>query len=461
VRVAFLDGLFHDSAMIHSAETRSQSSQIIRAAAVRKFCASCAALILCLISNVLIAQTVSPPAVSGAVAFNVETATRAYLDKLPPEKKQRSDAYFEGGYWLQLWGFLYGLGIAAILLTTKLSAKMRDAAQRVTRFKFLHTVAYWTQYLVVTGLLAFPLTVYEGFFREHQYGMSNQTFGGWFWDLLKGLMVSVVMGGLLLAAIMAFVRRQPQRWHVIASIVMVAFACLAIMIGPVFIAPLFNKYTVLADAKVRDPILRLARANGIPATEVFEMDASRQTKRISANVSGAFGTTRITLNDNLLARCTPAAIEAVMGHEMGHYVLNHIYKMLITLCVIIVVMMTVLRWSLDRMLARFGARWDINGTADLAALPLALALLSACSFVATPLFNTMIRTQEQEADVFGLNAARQPDGFAEAALQLSEYRKMEPGPMEEFIFYDHPSGATRIRTAMRWKAEHLADSPNR
>ena len=80
-------------------------------------------------------------------------------------------------------------------------------------------------------------------------------------------------------------------------------------------------------------------------------------------------------------------------------------------------------------------------------------------FVATPLMNTMVRVQEQEADVFGLNASRQPDGFAEAALQLSEYRKMEPSPFEEFIFYDHPSGATRIRTSMRWKAENL--SPDR
>jgi STE24 endopeptidase len=141
---------------------------------------------------------------------------------------------------------------------------------------------------------------------------------------------------------------------------------------------------------------------------------------------------------------------------MGHYVLNHIYKMLIILGVIIVVMMTVLRWSLDRMLARFGVRWGLTGAADLAALPLAFALISVCGFVATPIFNTMIRTQEQEADVFGLNAARQPDGFAEAALELSEYRKMEPGPIEEFIFYDHPSGATRIRTAMRWKAENLS-----
>jgi len=73
----------------------------------------------------------------------------------------------------------------------------------------------------------------------------------------------------------------------------------------------------------------------------------------------------------------------------------------------------------------------------------------------TPVLNTFIRTQEIEADMFGLNAARQPDGFAQAALKLSEYRKMEPTPVEEWFFYDHPSGATRIHTAMRWKAENL------
>jgi STE24 endopeptidase len=207
---------------------------------------------------------------------------------------------------------------------------------------------------------------------------------------------------------------------------------------------------------VREPILSLARANGIPATEVFQMDASRQTKRISANVSGAFGTTRVTLNDNLLNRCTLPEIEAVMGHEMGHYVLNHVYKMVGFLAVLVGLMMVAMRWGLDRLLVRFGARCGLAGAGDLAVLPLAVALISGFGFVLTPVMNTLIRTQEIEADVFGLNAARQPDGFAECALKLSEYRKMEPGPIEEFIFYDHPSGATRIRTAMRWKAENLS-----
>ena len=407
----------------------------------------------------LVAQPVAPTNLPPQTAFNIETVTRAYLDRLTPEKKQKSDAYFEGGYWIQLWDFLYGTGVAVLLLGTRLSARMRNFAGRVTRFKLLHTVAYWIQYVLVTAVLLFPFTIYVGFLRERQYGMSNQNFGGWFGDFLKERLVMMVLGSIALVPIFALVRRSVGRWHVYASGVLIVFLMFVIVIGPVLIAPLFNRYTLLADAKVREPILSLARANGIPATEVFQMDASRQTKRISANVSGALGTTRVTLNDNLLNRCTLPEIEAVMGHEMGHYVLNHIYKSVVFFGVLVVLMMIVLRWSLDRLLARFGERWGLSGPGDLAALPLALAIISALSFAMTPVSNTIIRTQEIEADVFGLNAARQPEGFAETALKLSEYRKMEPTPFEEFIFYDHPSGATRIRTAMRWKAENLSAAP--
>jgi STE24 endopeptidase len=145
---------------------------------------------------------------------------------------------------------------------------------------------------------------------------------------------------------------------------------------------------------------------------------------------------------------------SVMGHEMGHYVLNHVYKMMAFLTILFVGYFAALRWGLDRSLARWGAKWQIRGVGDTAVLPLAALILSVIAFVATPIQNTLVRTQEYEADIFGLNAARQPDGFAEAALLLGEYRKMEPTSLEEFVFFDHPSGRTRIFSAMRWKGEN-------
>jgi STE24 endopeptidase len=223
----------------------------------------------------------------------------------------------------------------------------------------------------------------------------------------------------------------------------------------VFIFPLFNKFTKLEDPRVKDPILSLARANGIPATEVYEFDASRQSNRVSANVSGFAGTTRISLNDNLLKRCTLFEIEAVMGHEMGHYVLNHQFKGLVLNGLLVVISFAFLNWGVNAALARWGISWGIRGITDVAVVPLAVQLLSVFFFVLTPVSSTITRTMEYEADIFGINASQQPDGEAEVDLKLGEYRKLDPGPAEEFIFFDHPSGRTRITAAMRWKGEHL------
>jgi STE24 endopeptidase len=115
-------------------------------------------------------------------------------------------------------------------------------------------------------------------------------------------------------------------------------------------------------------------------------------------------------------------------------------------------------WGFGRALARWGGRWRVRGIGDVAGLPLLGALLSVYMFVMTPVLNSIIRVNEAEADLFGLNAAREPEGFAEVALKLGEYRKLEPGPIEEWIFFDHPSGRSRIRMAMRWKAEHLGET---
>jgi STE24 endopeptidase len=308
---------------------------------------------------------------------------------------------------------------------------------------------------VVAYVLTFPLTYYEGFVREHKYGLATQTFGPWFGDQLKGLGVGMVLGGLVMMALYGVVRRLPQTWWLWGAMTAVFFMMVLQLIAPVYISPLFNKYTRLEDPRIRDPILSMARANGIPATEVYVEDASRQTTRVSAYVAGFLGTERIVLNDNLLKRCSLEEIEATMGHEMGHYVLHHAYKGAIFFGVVIVVGFAYLRAASNWALSRWGGKWGARGVGDTAALPLFALLLLIFFFVLTPITNTYSRSDEYEADIFGLNASGQPDGEAEVDLKLGEYRKLDPGPVEEFIFYDHPSGRSRIYAAMRWKAEHL------
>lgn len=398
--------------------------------------------------------TVPPPA-RASDHFDPEVATNSYLEMIPDTARARSDAYFEGGYWLLLWDFLMGVVIYWILLRFGWSARMRDFAERVSRVKFVQNFIYWCEFLIITTILGFPLAVYEGFFREHQYGLATQNFPEWFGDFLKGLGVGIVLGGMIFMVLVWVVRKLPRTWHIWGAIVTVLFMIFSIMIAPVYILPLFNKVTVLQDPKVTGPILSLARANGIPAHDVFEVDASKQTTRMSANVSGFGKTMRITLNDNLLRRGSPEEIQAVMGHEMGHYVLNHVYKMIEFLFILIVAVFAFLRWGVDWSLSRWGERWRVRGISDIAVLPLIFLLGSIFFFVLTPVLNTYIRTNEAEADMFGLDASRQPDGFAQAAVHLGEYRKMSPGPIEEWIFFDHPSGRARIYAAMRWKKENL------
>jgi len=396
-----------------------------------------------------------PPAAQPSAHFDPQAATDAYLALIPPDAKARSDAYFEGGYWLLLWDLLYGVAIALIVLNLRWSSKMRDFAERITRFGPLRTIVYWIEYLLLISILGFPLAVYEGFFREKQYGLATQTFGGWFGDELKGLLVNIVLGAIITAVLFGIVRKLPRTWWIWGALATSLFSVFLQLIAPVFLFPIFNKITPLNDPKVTEPILRLARANGISVKNVYQIDASRQTTRMSANVSGIGSTMRITLNDNLLRRGTPEEIQAVMGHEMGHYVLNHAYKGAMEYLILIVVWFAALRWALDFALARWGARWGIHGIGDTAILPLVILVSSLFFFILTPAINTMVRVAELEADMYGLNAAREPDGMARAAIHLGEYRKMSPGPVEEWIFFDHPSGRTRILAAMRWKAENL------
>jgi STE24 endopeptidase len=402
------------------------------------------------------AQSATPAA---AQPFDVKAAVDAYLATIPADQRARSDAYFEGGYWLLLWDFLSTVAAMWIFLHFRWSARMRDWAERVTRFKMLQAALYWIQFGLAFVVITFPLTVYEGFFREHKYGLSNQTFGQWMRDQAVGLAVAALLGSIVLAILFAVVRRAGKNWWVWGSVVALLFFAFVALIAPVFISPLFNTYTKLEDPRYKVPILSLARANGIPATDVYVYDASRQSNRVSANVSGFAGTTRISLNDNLLKRCSLAGVESTMGHEMGHYVLNHQFKGLVFNGVELVITFALLNWGLNAGLARWGAGWGVRGVADLAVLPFATLLLATISFVVTPVDNTTTRTMEYEADMYGINAAQQPDGEAEVDLMLGEYRKLDPGPIEEFIFFDHPSGRTRITAAMRWKAEHLPGAP--
>jgi STE24 endopeptidase len=397
-----------------------------------------------------------PTAAQIGPGFDVDKATEAYLDLLSPEQRRLSDQYFEGGYWLQLWELLWTGAACVLLLVTGMSGWMSQLSQRLSRRKWISTPIYIAQFLIALSLLDLPMSIYTDFLREHQYGLSEQAFGGWIRDQLVIAGANVVIFALALTFVYAAVRRAGARWWIWATGLSWATLMIVQLIGPVYIFPLLNDYKPLPDGPVKEAVLSLARANQVPTSHVEWFDESKQTTRLSANVAGLLNTTRIALNDNLLNKSSLPEIKAVLGHEMGHYVLNHVWKAPILFTLMIGLAMALLNVAMDAALARWGGRIRLDDRADPAALPLAVALFSVIFFLLTPMQNLVSRSYEGEADAFGLNASREPYGWAMAAMRLSTYRKLRPGRLEEFVFYDHPSGYERVHAAMIWLKENQA-----
>lgn len=390
-----------------------------------------------------------------ALPHDSQAATQAYMARISPLTKARSDAYFEGGYWLQLWNFVMGLVAAGILLWSKVLQRFRAALETRIRNAWFLNACTATLYIVLISALTLPLFVYQDFYREHLYGMSNLSFSAWLGEQMLAMIINALIGGLVISVLYIALRRAPHSWWIWGSVLSVGMISIMMLLGPTYIDPLFNTYQPISDDKIKTPIMAMMRANGVPADNIYQFDASKQTNRVSANVTGIFGSAAVRLNDNLLNRTSLPEIKGVLGHELGHYTMNHVYKGLLNIGLMLVIGFAFLKWALGWSLARWGQRFGIRDHADIVGLPLVMALFSVYMFIATPLNNTLTRVQEIEADTFGLNAAAEPVGIAEVHLKLTEYRKADPSEFEEFVFYDHPSPRKRIYSAMRWRAEHL------
>ncbi|WP_337658659.1 M48 family metallopeptidase [Sphingorhabdus sp. Alg231-15] len=406
-----------------------------------------ALLVLCALSIPAMAQ-------AAAGGFDVEAATRAYIDTLQGAELEKSNSYFEGGYWLILWGALITFLADFFLLKSRLSSGFRAWAER--KMKRLWAVTWLTSipYLLASFLLTLPWVIYTDFFREKQYDLMSQSFGEWAGEQAIGLLISLIVFPLLVMAIFAVIRRAPKTWWIWGTGVISIFLFIGLLLGPVFISPLFNDYTEMEPGPLRDRIVAMAAEHDVPTENIYVFNQSKQHKRISANVSGVGPTIRISLNDNLLERTDPEEVAAVMGHELGHYVLGHTWRSIFIIGLIMAVGLFLIARIAPRLIARHGDKWGVRNMSDPAALPLFGMLLTVYFLAATPALNTLIRVNESDADLFGLNAAKEPDGFAKVAMRLSEYRKIEPGSTEEMLFFDHPSGATRVRMAMEWKAQN-------
>jgi len=344
-------------------------------------------------------------------------------------------------------GFVYGCAVLVIVLKSGISVRLRDFASRAT-WPFVVAMVYFALLSVVTTILEFPLAFYRGFVVPHQFNLTNQSFASWLGDFGKGFAVDVVIG-CFLAALTLFAIRRVRQWWIALWLGSIPLIILGVVVTPLIIDPLFNKFEPLKDERLRNDLLAEASRAGIEGSRVYQVDKSKQTKEMNAYVTGIGPSKRIVMWDTLLQKMDHDEILAVMGHEMGHYVMHHIWKGMAFGIAVSFFGFLVAQKIYERGLPW----WGFTDRADPAALPWLLLIATVITFLLSPVSNGFSRYVEHQADKFSLDLTHLNEAAASAEVKFAEDSKQDPNPPRfiEWWRYSHPSAQKRIDFALGYR----------
>lgn len=363
-----------------------------------------------------------------------------------PPASERAMRYYRSGNVLWVIGTLWGLAVPALLLFTGLSARMRDLSRRIGRNWFFTVAVYAVLFTLVGFVLGLPLDYYEGFVREHAYGLSTQTAAKFWGDEIKGL----ALGGIVLALTLWFpyllLRKSPRRWWLYTGLASVPLLIVFLFVTPIWIEPLFNHFGPMKNKALEADILALASRAGIAGSRVYEVEKSVDTNMMNAYVNGFLSTKRIVLWDTILRKLDKPEILFVMGHEMGHYVLGHTPQGIVLGSILILIGLWVVHRTAQGLIARYRDRFGFSELADVASVPLMLLLFSLVVLVLSPALLAFGRHLEHEADRFGLEITRDNHHCATAFLKLQQENLSNPRPGLLYKLWrsDHPPVGERI-----------------
>ena len=385
--------------------------------------------------------------------------TARWLATLSPEDLERAVAYTRGGHWLLLWGAIVAIVVAWIIIRTGTLSGIRNRLERRHRRPKLVSLVVGVVWILMDFVLTLPWAIYQAWWRETQYGLTEQPLTGWLTEAVMETAITVVLLGLLIVGLYFIIRHARRLWWAWGAGLTAVAMVFMMIVSPIVFEPLFNDYTPAPDGPMRDSVVELAQRTGTPDDKIFIYDGSKQSDRYTANVSGLFGSARVAMSDVMFAKGADLAeVRGVVGHEMGHYVHRHSLWM----TGIMILLAAIVFWLIDRLFPvakRLLGANRVGDISDPAGLPVLAAIAAVIGLLLTPVTNTMIRVIEQDADQFSLVHANEPDGLSRALIKTAEYRAPSPSAIEEFLFYDHPSVENRVRRAMEWKATHPADAP--
>lgn len=341
---------------------------------------------------------------------------------------------------------LWNLLIPALFLFTGLSARIRSGAERLGRRWYATFVLYCIAFGLLYYLVNLPLSYYAGFVYPHNYDMSNQTFGRWLGNYLKGGAVMMVMGLGVGWIPFLLIKKSPRRWWLYLGLLAAPLLCLQLLIRPVLIDPLFNQFQPLQDKALESKILAEAARTGIEGSRVYEVNMSVDTKGENAYVTGLLGVKRIVLWDTTLKNLDEDEVLFIMGHEMGHYALDHIIQLIAFESILILISLYAAYLLTGPVISRFKKSWGFSAPSDFAALPLGILAVWIFALAVMPVYMAFSRHVEHEADRFGLELTHNNHAAAMsfAKMQQNNLAIPRPGPIFQFWFGSHPTPAERI-----------------
>ncbi len=382
-----------------------------------------------------------------------QAATRAWIETLGAEELALARDYTTGNHWLILLGLLVSALVTWIIVRSGVLDRLHTKLER--RGWALRTWLVAAVYLAVSAFLTLPLTLYESWWRESAYGRTSQPLGDFLGQLALSTGLSVLLVGLLLLAVYGLIRRAGRFWWAWGGGVVAGFIAFLLLIAPPLIEPLFNTFEPIPEGEVRTAVLALAAEAGVPAERVFMYDGSRQSNNFTANVSGVGGSARIAISDVAMGEASLDEVRAVTGHEIGHYVLGHIWRMVFVLGALAILVF----WLTEKLYPWFARRFGTDAPlADVRGLPVFAFVIGLLTVLTQPVTNTVSRMGEREADAYSLEHVGLPDALSGALIKTAEYRYPLAGPVEEALFYTHPTVANRVRTAMEWKAMNSTEN---
>jgi len=346
--------------------------------------------------------------------------------------------------------------VLALLVVTPLSKAVRAAIEDRATNQWLVVLVYVLIFGLVSEIVTFPLGVYSGWHLPRRYGLSHQSFASWLADLAKGSVIGGALGLGMVELLYWGLRRLPDWWWLAGGAVYLLFSVVLSNLAPVLIMPLFNKFTPIADAPLRERMLRLAERAGTRVRGVFTMDFSRRTSAANAFVTGIGSTRRIVLGDTLIANYTPEEVEVVMAHELGHHVHGDIWRGMAFDTVVTLIGLFIANLLLHAGADAFGYR----SMSDVAAFPLFALILSGFGLVTMPLTNAYSRARERAADAYALTLTENAPAFVTAMQRLANQNlaEMEPPRWVVLLFYSHPPLAERVRQGESFTRAHYVEA---